>query len=842
MTILFSGQSGNLTAAGTWRVVDATTYLNSEAGQTALTTSFVSSPAFTPGAITIEGIAVKVASRLSTPSGTFSIRLAQAGVAVAGTTVTINAADLPQVDSAGGHWVYMKFAAPVTLLAATAYTLQALNSVANNVNLYRDATANNYSRALLTTTTAAPAAGDTFLMSGQHTAAGTNALYTITMDNTAATVWGTLANLAAEVGAKAKFAFGNAASTAYQFICAGAINVGGGGQFFLDDTSAPLPASSSILLQFNVASAGQFGLNLRYNHVFKTGGAAKVGRAILGANAAVSATAITTSTSTGWIANDNIVIVPTTSAGAAFDLRVLNGNAAGATVNLTAGLTNAKTIHAGTEVEVLNLTRNIRIVGSSTTNTALISYAAMSTIEISNTEFRNVGIINSPTVAGAGSSLIVSGSSFWDIPNLTFFNASTHAFVSFTDCVGHNASAFTTFSNCGSNPANCIFEDLWFNRGTSATNGWIFASGNNCYTVNRVRCIGGGNTAFTVGNNSTHNTGAMIVTNCVFKCSSVGFRLNIAYTELSTHNISNNKSYLNTGSGVTMSGAGWTLGSFECFSNATTNVSLTGNSKGSIANFNCYAGPTTPSPIGITFSALTPLIYIDNCTFGVGGTHSTGDVRFNNTGNAAIEVAFRNCLFNSATEFSNQTNMALGSKVTSSRHDQIDGNHKIITRYGTVSSDSVIARSAAYAQRLTPLSASYKIESEIKKVPVEDNRTQTIGVWVRKSVVGDGQAYNGNQPRLVLKADPSVYAGVTDIVLATAAAAAGAWEYLTGTTPAAIDNAAFKPFIDCDGTSGWIDVDDWKQSKTHATNKEKYWSDGGPCEFIIANQGGGFIS
>jgi hypothetical protein len=88
----------------------------------------------------------------------------------------------------------------------------------------------------------------------------------------------------------------------------------------------------------------------------------------------------------------------------------------------------------------------------------------------------------------------------------------------------------------------------------------------------------------------------------------------------------------------------------------------------------------------------------------------------------------------------------------------------------------------------------------------------TIAVYTRKSVLGDGTAYNGNQPRLILKANPAI--GITtDTVIATAAAAAGSWEQLTGTTASASDDGAMEFVVDCDGASGgWINVDDWSAS------------------------------
>jgi hypothetical protein len=71
--------------------------------------------------------------------------------------------------------------------------------------------------------------------------------------------------------------------------------------------------------------------------------------------------------------------------------------------------------------------------------------------------------------------------------------------------------------------------------------------------------------------------------------------------------------------------------------------------------------------------------------------------------------------------------------------------------------------------------------------------------------------YNGSQPRLILKANPAI--GVAnDTVIATASAAAGTWAQISGTTAAATDDGVMEFTVDCDGTTGWINVDDWSFS------------------------------
>ena len=154
--------TGNFTAAATWGLVDASTAntTNSELASTLLTTTYVVGTTFTPGALTITHIGVKLATRSGT-TGTMSIALDQGGATVAGTEVVINTADLPLATAGDldGGWIFLKLASPVTLLAATLYGVKAKTSSSSQVTLFTSS-GSNWSRLLVLNTTGAPAAGD----------------------------------------------------------------------------------------------------------------------------------------------------------------------------------------------------------------------------------------------------------------------------------------------------------------------------------------------------------------------------------------------------------------------------------------------------------------------------------------------------------------------------------------------------------------------------------------------------------------------------------------------------------------------------------------------------------
>jgi hypothetical protein len=200
--------------------------------------------------------------------------------------------------------------------------------------------------------------------------------------------------------------------------------------------------------------------------------------------------------------------------------------------------------------------------------------------------------------------------------------------------------------------------------------------------------------------------------------------------------------------------------------------------------------------------------YFDNCLIGVIVPHSTSDVRDVCPRNEHIAF-FRNCQFGSTTEFSGLSNYTPQSYVGSAKHDGVAGNHKMYKKYGIITSDTVFYKTASPSQRLTPSDATNKLLSQEKRIAIPSGSGATVSVWVRKSVVGDGTQYNGNEVQIKLLADPAL--GITsDTILATSSAFSnGAFELISGSIPALTDNGVARVVATCDGTAGWVNVDLW---------------------------------
>jgi hypothetical protein len=854
MAVLLSATSGLASDPNTWRVVEPISYANVETNASSLGTTNLVSPTFSVFTnSTLEGIAIKMNQRATTPLGTFSVRLQAAGVTYSGTEVILNVSDVPATPASYGspYWLYFRFSTVISVTSGVTYAVVGRSSNVSQISwFYTGASTTNWNRCLVTTATAVPSNRDTMIVVGPHFGPGSSASNVITFDNTTNTVYGSnsASFSALEIGKNGTFNFQTNPDTNYRLIANGPINIGGGGVMTVGTVGTPIPSSSTALISFSMSTANQFQINLRTFGYFYTYGATKSGRALLGSNASAGTSSITTTTPTNWNQNDRIVIAPTTNSFNGIDIRTMSTTASGVTISLTATISNAKTIWTNTECEIINTTRNIRIVSPTSATDSIHTYNGVCIIDSDYTEYNNC-VWSNAIVETSTTTINFVGCSFWYAGTtrnlLTDTNIPSGTTITFDDCVMGGVQRFFSgvVNNIGT--SSFIIRDVW---GIRPNSDWINLTGGESFTMERCRWIASPNAsgALILGNNSSHNN-ILIIRNCVFKCGQIGLGMPGAgaYTVVGNqHDISGNRFYLNSIYGIGFvagvgSSFGWVVKNSEMFSNATANIHLVFCGDIKFIGATLYGGPTQSSPIGVRIQTSLSPYYFENISM---TTHSTADVSLVNSSNHG-QAYFRNSIFGSTTEVASPTTILAGpSFVTSARHDQTDGNN-IIWRYnGRLSSDPVIFRTSPRSLRITPLNASFRIESTPVLVPVEDGRSITVGVWVRRSVAGDGAAHNGNFPRLVCKVNTSVWDGSTDIILATASAASnGAWQYISGTTPVSIDDAAFEIVVDTDGTAGWVNVDDMFISKQNSTKGFKYWSNASPVPTSTTNNGSAVI-
>jgi hypothetical protein len=806
MATLVSIVSGNFTSASTWEVSNSTAELDSETNNTASTTSFVGSSSFTPGAITIDALGIKLASRSGAPSGTFTIELfnATAAASVAGTTVTINITDF---DSNAGGWYFFKFS-PVTLLAATLYQVRIKTSVNAMVNLYRDATAGNWSRILRTTTTQAPANTDKLVVSGDFTTAATYSVYTVVMNNTTnATTFGEV-----QICNKGILSWGTTSSTNYYLKIAGNLNIYGGGTHQLGTSGTPIPSTSTAKLEFANTVNVQFGVEARNGSTLTGYGATKTVKAFLATDASAAATSLTTNVSTGWKNGDVIALASTTRTSTEAEAKSLTADAVGTTLTITA-LTNAHSGTSPTIGELANLTRNVQIFGTSTTFQAYVNIANTCIADLNYIEFYNMG---SATASKRGIDV-----------------ATTTGSCNIKNCSIHNFTVASSFGiNVNSASGNNYTLDnnvlyLTANSGivTSATTGVAYSVINNLV----IRALAGlglnlgdlngtitGNTATSCAaagiqwSDLTYVNGT-INNNVAHSNATIGHQfVNLTDVFGGSISIKNFTAWRNNTFGVTLSNVeGMYIDGITVFGNLTSNIERTGGGGNTrVINIVSNSGTTLTCPIGLSFAADSPKFIVDNSTFGVTTTHSTADISVR-TSNTYVDALFRNCQMSSTTPIANySTNTTRGSIIAFQKFQKTAGSHKAYRYEGIISIDTTIFHNASPSSRMTPSFSTIKLYHSPKKINIANGKTCKVSVWVRKSVIGDGVAYNGSQPRLIVKANPALGSN-SDVVLATASASSGTWELLTGTTTAVTDNGVLEVLVDCDGTTGWINVDDW---------------------------------
>lgn len=843
-----TGSATNFTTAGTWGLIDATGFTWGENAAIVLPTSFGSSArsaAQTPGAITVDGIGVKLNVRTGT-TGTISVHIALNSdhSEVAGTLVTFNVSDLPAAVAAdlNGGWIYFKFASPVLLLAATAYEVEAKTSTASQVSLWRtDATAGNIAVYLRTTTTGAPAAGDDLIITKEFINTTTSTAAVVTMDNTATTDFGsapTAANSLLLPGVSVcnggTLIYGTTGGVNYYLKESNSLIVYAGGTFNIGTVATAIPRNSTAVLEFDPANDGDYGLIIRNLGTFTSQGLSRTiaktaVSCLLNVNALVNDTTLNVDTDTGWLDNDVIVVASTTTQYQQTEKGTLNGNA-GATsmtvdgfAGIGGGLANA---HSGTnpaQAEIILLTRNVMIRSATSTIMAYVDFKPTSTVDMDWTEIYYVGEDASNkrgiTIETTTGTCTISYCSVHDtedygistqganVNNITveYCNLSNCASVT-TPCISVGAATTATTTvifdhNIVMFSAKSSQIGIYTNdNGITITNNTVCGINGNGYSLAESAAIGN----FT--GNSAHSLPNPVFSN--FTNGTTGTITGGYYWRVNGNNLT-----ITTGnglifSGVTIFGAGVN----------NQNISIIGGICTTFINCTIAADTSNATKYGLSIGSVSALAEVRfyNCTFGVATgiftAHGTADIF---VANAGTRIFLNNCNLATTVEVSGQATLLSDPDacIFSSKNDQTTGANlmfKTWKTYGTITLDTAanMFRTASPSERLDPNNASNKLESGSFKVNVNSGQTCTPSVYVRESVVGDGEDYNGNRARLILKRNDAI--GVTaDVVIDTATISSeGAFEQLTGTTAAASENGVMEFVVDCDGTTGWVNVDD----------------------------------
>jgi hypothetical protein len=864
-----AGASGLFSANTSWHDVSSTAENDSEAASATPPTSSGAtsrSASFVLAAAAVDAVAIKIASRVTSPTGTVTVKLRNVTTSTDALTLAVNANTLPAVGTSvtPSGWIVFAFGSTVTPNGTDSYCIDIIQSVSSQVVVY-SSSGNDWAREvrLSAASAAAPAVGDKLIINGEKTGATSINTWTITYDNTAATIWGaSAAGNAIYVGCDGILSQQVTASTAYVLNFLGRFLVGGGGIWQFAGNAA-MPSTSSLVVTAQNAANVDCGYEWGAQGNINLGGnPLTFVMTKLAADAAGSATSLTTADSTGWLNGDVIAIASTTQNKSECESKALGANASGTAIGTIAALTNA---HSGTNnsngdirAELGNLTRNVKLQGNSATLGSYINIHALAVVTLRYVEFTKLG---SATALKHGFDIATTTGTF------------DCQYCSIHDCTVTGSLGFNVTSASGSNITisnNVTYNIQSFHIQNVATSGVQTYNGNLCILNASTMII----FLADAGSVYTNNTavGATSDGISISESAAIGtFSGNIGHSCV-TRGITT----INYPSGTISGGAAWrnnniglhiqtgvtikqplTISGMTIFGNTTRGILVSSSAVGClITGCTIDAGVTVTQPIGIDFNpgpfSIGPL-YIENTTFGVTNHHATADMSVFTVG--ALMVFLSNCNLASTTPLANIANLIQGTYIEAAKYQQSTGNHRMWQAEGILSIDTAIYDTTP-SLRMTPAiqaNSSTKMASAPLgmgfQVPVASGNTLTVTVKVRKSVVGDGTAYNGTAPRLIVR--KNVAAGIAaDTVLATdggtgstpgtAWGSGGTAELLTGTTAAVTDDAVLEFIVDLDGTTGWVNVDTWTVTGqlTSSLGTERVWFNGVPTTGFPAAGGG----
>lgn len=820
MAVLIARADGNWTSSSTWGLVSATGYQNVHTNNTALTTSYVASAAFAPGAIEIDGIAVKLASRNASPTGTISVELYNSTGAASVKEVTVNVSDLPLCTTSDltGGWFFFKFDVPVTLSAATNYQVRAKTSSTSQVNLYRSGTAGDWSRALRTTTQQAPAAGDDVIITAEWTAATTKTDRTVTMDVTSlATDYGSNStgtqNAAIFICNGGKLTWPTTAASTYQIKVSGNVQVYRGGVLHIGTQGAEIPRDSVAILEIDCGTDNAFSIYGRIGSIVHAYGLSRtsgknITHCLLSADAAATATSLSVDTDTGWLSGDEIAISPTGTNYLHGEVRTLSGNAGASSMSVTAGLTNAHLGTAPTKAIVGLLTRNVTIRASTVGLATSLDLRAE--FKFSWVAFRYTGGSSPRGIEPEGDETkLIEYCSIYEYESHAIYLVSSISNLTINQTVFYTTvgsqSIFATTSLTLTSVS--ITNNAVISNRNSAAAGIDLSSDVTTLTGNKVAGCGYG---FELGGGIVY--AATLTDNEANTCYRSGLYLNanVRSTAFSNWKLwRNGWGVSSIGSNIYLSGdvRDITFTDFEIFGSPNCSIYITS----SIAMAKFYnliasgdSGAACQHFVRFTTTSIFSDLLFEDCDLNANTGIKTEHVQFMFLfeGSATCSKIFaKNCAIGSTPAQSGFGNYIDDSYIRFEDSDDT-ARHRIIYPFGEVKRNTSVFNTAAPSIEMVPSSASKKLRSGYVRAAVNNGESKSLSVYVRKSA-----AYNGAQPRFMVRRKGAL--GIAeDTVLDTMSVGADTWEQLSGLTDSVYADGVLEFYVDCDGTAGSVYVDD----------------------------------
>lgn len=821
MATLICSSSGNFTDA-IWKAGLSVGLQTTASYTTTLGTSYAYSSTFAGDGSEVAGVAVYLTCYGTTASGYLYVVLRNSTNSQDVRTVTVDLSNFPAKFEG---WTYFIFDSPATLTSGVNYSIGLRTSSTSQVYGVRNSTANNWARILVGTAAAvSPAAGDSLNIIPHVSNTTPWTTFSVVMDNNSTDTYTGLYIYGCTLSYKTD------ANT--QLRINGVIYLSTNGKLLIGSSSSPLPADCTAILEIVCTSNGQNGIR-----IFRGGELSAYGYplyshtyALLNADVSAGATSLTVDRETGWASGDQIAIAGTGTSLSEVELRTLASNASGTSLTISSGLTYSHRGSNSMQAEVINLRRNVIIRSTSTYTTYIYAFGS-----------------GNDTVRLSWVRLDYLGTNSSEKYGITLGSAASNGALEVRYCALVSWSGSVVFENLGCN-----------------LSGGILIEGNVCYDdkVGHMVYLHGSTTSVTIQNNcflmnsgcsyaaiNSHNANAIIknnrVANSPHECiiwnptsppsqfegnvahnsSLQGFLFTSVLTAGTIGSLTNrNQAWhcaLSSGTASAgmyiLSADGVTFQGFDLWGNGihSGSCNLDIGDSWNCVFLDCRMGGSTAvaSRRGLYLprAKTTWELQLIDCQIGHNTapftSHSTADIDWTNGKYGVIRC--RNTTLGSTTRV---MGVPVGGRLYVDKLNQVTGNYGTWRAYGATLSDQTYYQNGPYSARLIPNSSSNKYEGYRKLVLVASGSRATISVKVRKSSTTAGGAnYNGNQPRLVLKANP--LAGIeSDQVLDTMTADLDIWETLSGETPIVTADAVLEVVVDCDGTAGFINVADMEAS------------------------------
>jgi len=690
--------------------------------------------------------------------------------------------------------------------------------------------------------TAANANGANNGIALQVTATGTT---TASVDSIQITYYHTIAYGGVHISKGGTLTFGTNAATNYFLAIQGylahasqrrGIDVYSGGTLNVGTSGTRIPSDSTATIMFLNITTQDFGIEVREGGVFNAyGDTGRLPYTRITSTQSANANTLTVASTSGWAAGDLLICAGNRRSSTQAELVTIASVDSATQVTLNQWLANQRDSTSldsnDLSAHIGNCTRNVIItgLGGGYSNAKVIgainSYINANTTGVITLDYVEISSVGGTTTGKRGIESPTTAATSFSITNSVILTGS----ASSLNGIYYQTNASNTISDnivvmCGSSQTGIlstttgtpiITDNLTISITSSGT---LYYIDNVALTFTGNIASGGGSGIYMLGSGSTIGT----ISNCIcynqqsygvevrhptigtvsdfliFRCATSG----LAFTNTNVPSL--NRMIFDT---------------FSIYGNSVAGVSFNPSSKVTINNFTIKAEASFSQSSGLDSTNLGGMggPIVNNSTIGnATNVHSIADISIASTHTSIMQLECNNCLFSSTATFSTNNYLPFESWVSSQKHNQTAGDHRTWTRYGTLRTDTAIYSTASPSLRMTPNNATFKLTSIGSQsgflVPAQNGQTITASVKVRKSVVGDGTAYNGNQPRLMQRMNYAI--GVTtDTVIATATNAAnGAFETISGATSALTDDGVASFYVDCDGTTGWVNVDDFSAS------------------------------